>query len=321
MRVLILGLGVIGTTYGYAFQKAGHDVENFIRENKKAVTPKTLKVDLLDGRFSSKGENVSGEYSVSVSEPGREYDFIIVRVPSGKLAEAIITLKENHIKGTLLLFCNFWNNRTEIEQIVKGYSYIIGFPTAGGRMNGDKLECVLFDNIKLETKEKAGIKTYDKLTELLNSANIKTETAYDMIEWIWIHMAINAGVTSTAAKDGVVENPYLLATQLMDNSKALSEAVLTIRETVKIVKARGVDLKKYNNELLPYKVPSWLAGIIMKKMFRDNELTRKIMLLHSDIDDIVYSCSCVYETGKTLGVKTPLFSEKYERIAETIAGR
>ena len=28
MNVLVVGLGVIGTTYGYLFQKAGHHVEH-----------------------------------------------------------------------------------------------------------------------------------------------------------------------------------------------------------------------------------------------------------------------------------------------------
>jgi 2-dehydropantoate 2-reductase len=185
-------------------------------------------------------------------------------------------------------------------------------------MNGDKLECVLFDNIKLESKLKANINNYDRLTELLKDADIKIETPYDIIEWIWLHMAINAGVTSTAAKCGVIENTADLATRLMDNSKALSEAVLTIRETLSIVKARGVQLKNYNSELLPYKIPSWIAGKFMKKLFGGNELTRRIMLLHSDIDDIMFGCARVYETGKALGVKTPLFSKKYERIVSCV---
>lgn len=318
MRILILGLGVIGTTYGFAFQKAGHSVEHFIRENKIATTPRNLEIDLLDGRYSSKGQEVVADYSVSITKPDSEYDFIMISVPSGKLAEAIKTLKDNHISGTLLLFSNLWNTRHEIEQIINGFPYIVGFPTAGGRKTGNKLECVLFDNIKLESQEKANISNYDKLVVLLKDADIKVETPFDMIEWIWIHMAINAGVTLTAAKNGIIENPAELATRLMNSSDALSETVLTIRETLEIVKARGVILKKYNNELLPYKIPPWIAGRLMKKLFSGNELTRRIMVLHSDIDDIMFGCTCVYRTGKTLGVKTPLFREKYEKILKAL---
>jgi ketopantoate reductase len=35
MRIAILGLGVIGTTYAYALQKAGHDTFHIVREGKQ----------------------------------------------------------------------------------------------------------------------------------------------------------------------------------------------------------------------------------------------------------------------------------------------
>lgn len=40
MDILIIGLGVIGTTYGSVFKEAGHNVEHYIREgsNKKDIT-------------------------------------------------------------------------------------------------------------------------------------------------------------------------------------------------------------------------------------------------------------------------------------------
>ena len=103
-------------------------------------------------------------------------------------------------------------------------------------------------------------------------------------------MAINAGVTSTAAREGKIDDSNRLARELMADSKALTMAVKCIRETLKTVSARGVDLKKYNNEILPYKIPSGIAGVAMKKLFAGNELTSRIMTLHCDVNDIVYGC-------------------------------
>ena len=59
MRIAILGLGVIGTTYAYAFQKAGHQVEHVLRDSKRNNAPNSLSVDLLDGRYHSKGTNTT----------------------------------------------------------------------------------------------------------------------------------------------------------------------------------------------------------------------------------------------------------------------
>ena len=157
-------------------------------------------------------------------------------------------------------------------------------------MQEDHLDGVLFDHLMLESEQKAHISNYSDLTTLLSSADLKWEVPHDMVEWIWIHMAINAGVTSTAARSGNLENPEELALNLMNSSSELSLAIKAIREALKVVEARGVNLKLYKAELLPYKIPAWIAGKAMKIMFAKNELTRKIMTLHKDEQDIFYCC-------------------------------
>ncbi len=314
MKICVLGLGVIGTTYGYIFQKAGHQVEHLVRENKKQDVPSKLDITILDGRYNNKGEEKIDTYAVNLAKPNSSYDFIFLSVASGKIKDAIVTLSQNNITGSLVLFCNFWSSREEIERIVGNFKYIIGFPTAGGSLIQQKLNCVLFDHIMLESEEKAIIPNYKDLVELLKSTDIKTEIPYDIVEWIWLHMAINAGVTSTAAREGKIDDPKQLASNLMRDSHALSIAVKSIRETVKVVKARGVNLNLYKNELLPYKIPSAIAGIVMKQMFAKNELTSRIMTLHNDVKDIMYGCKSIYEAGKREKLDLPLFYSNMDQI-------
>ena len=97
MKIAILGLGVIGTTYAYAFQKAGHQVEHVLRDSKRNNAPKSLSVDLLDGRYHSKGENKHDTYEVHVAESVFEYDFIFLSVRHGFIKEAVETLRKNNI--------------------------------------------------------------------------------------------------------------------------------------------------------------------------------------------------------------------------------
>jgi len=314
MKICIVGLGVIGTTYGYVFQKAGHQVEHLLREEKKSKAPGSLNISLLDGRYNKKGEERRDQYTVNLAKPNTEYDFIILSVASGKIKDAVATLSQNHIRGSLILFCNFWNSREEMNEIVGAYPYIIGFPTAGGRLLQNNLDCVLFNHIMLESEEKTNISNYKALTALLASADLKTEIPHDMVEWIWIHMAINAGVTSSAAREGKIDHPAQLALNLMNNTHALSITVKAIRETIQVVKARGVDLSFYKNELLPYRIPAAFAGILMKRMFKTNELTRRIMTLHSDVGDMLYGCKCVYETGKLKHLELPIFYSTMDKI-------
>ena len=116
MKICILGLGVIGTTYGYVFKKAGHQVEHLRREMNNPNVPSSLDVKILDGRYAKKGEEKSDKYIVNIAKPNTEYDFIILSVASGKIKDAITTLNKNNITGSLILFCNFWYSREEIEK-------------------------------------------------------------------------------------------------------------------------------------------------------------------------------------------------------------
>lgn len=316
MKICILGLGVIGTTYGYIFQRSGYETVHWLRENKRSAVPNQISIHLFDGRTAKKGIETDGLYHISLAQPDTAYNFIIVSVACGKLKEAIETIKENGLTGSILLFCNFWNNRSDIETLLDKHPYIIGFPTAGGLMEHGKLNCVVFDHIMLESKGKANISNYGDLSDILNTSGIHAEIPYDMVEWIWLHMAINGGVTSTAALNGSLEHPRRLALDLMNDPRALAEAVRTIRETLKIVSARGVDLKKYRNELLPYQLPAALAGVAMKRMFSRNELTRRIMILHNDVSDILYGCTCLYQTAKEMGLNLPGYYQKMEYILQ-----
>ena len=53
----------------------------------------------------------------------------------------------------------------------------------------------------------------------------------------------------------------------------------------------------------------------MKVMFAKNELTRKIMTLHNDKQDIFYCCQSVYHTGQELGVKMPILEANMKGIS------
>lgn len=313
MRIMILGLGVIGTIYGYTFQKAGHNVEHFIRKNKRDCIHKKVDIKMLDGRYNKKGENKKDIYTVNLAQPNNNYDFILISVSAGKLESAIETLNKNNINGTIILFNGIWEEKNSINKIMNKRKYILGYPVAGGNIKDTTLDCVLFDHIMLEGDSKSNIDNYSNLIKLFSSADIKVEVPFDMLEWIWLHMAINAGVITTAAKYGNVSDTTQSARILMNSTSALSETVITIREAIKVIQARGVSLKKYNNELIAYKFPSKLAGIIMKQMFKTNELTRRIMELHNNTDDLCYVCKSIYDKGKELGVNTPLLSEKYKK--------
>ena len=92
-----------------------------------------------------------------------EYDFIFLSVSHGFVKEAVEILRKNNVKGTLVFFCNFWDTRKEVEEWAGDYVYILAFPTAGGHMQENHLDGVLFDHLMLEGEQKAHISNYADL--------------------------------------------------------------------------------------------------------------------------------------------------------------
>lgn len=318
MNILIVGLGVIGSTYGYLFQSAGHKTEHLLRKDSKNNSIKTLDISMLDGRKSKKGEMVSDTYTITHSENNKCYDLIFVSVPEGGISDVLQTLRDKNISGPILLFCGIQQTHAQLIHMLYGYDYIIGYPVAGGNIQNNRLNCCVFDHVMMESRGGSQSKAYEKVISLFKSCNIKTEIPYDMVEWIWLHMAINAGVISVAGRYGDICNTSESAELVMNSSKLLSEAVYSIRETTKIIASCGVSLKNYSNELLPYKIPAGLAGVIMKKMFSSNQLTRKIMTLHNNLSDLLFVCNNLYELGKKNGVDAPIFYNNYSIVLNKI---
>ncbi|MFC3931630.1 ketopantoate reductase family protein [Streptococcus dentapri] len=310
MKILIVGLGVIGSTYGHLFEKAGHEVEHLIRKDSPKADIKSLAVELLDGRISDKGSTIRDSYRIK-SYTARTYDFIFISIPEGGLTGVLADLEVRGISGTLLVNCGIWQDKDSLDSMMQGWNYILGYPVAGGNIKNNLLTCCVFDHFMLEREEKAAIPNYQELVQLFEDCSIKLEQPYDMLEWIWLHMAINAGVISAIGKYGDMTNTTASVEQAIASSKALREAVIAIRETSRIVAARGVILRNYANELLPYKIPTFLSVPLMKRMFAKKVLTRKIITLHNNLSDLLFVCQCLYDSGKAQAISAPHFYEAY----------
>ncbi|TCD53843.1 ketopantoate reductase family protein [Alloscardovia theropitheci] len=314
MRICILGLGVIGTTYGYAFSQAGHHVDHVLRDESSLIAPRTLNIHLYDCRAHRPANTHIHSYDVHLAPIHSHYDFIFISVRNGLLQQAVDTIRSNRLTGTLVIFCNLWDNRSDIESIVDGYPYILAFPTAGGYKYHGAIDSVLLDHVMVENPKNTTCSSYHDLMSLFTHAHIQVETPHDMLEWIWIHMAINAAVTATIGRNGDVSRPQILADEFMKDAHALQRAILTVRETLHTVEARGVDLSLYHTEVRPYMMPSWGASHVMKYMFAHNEPARRIMLMHNDMNDIMYACHNVYRTGEDYHLDMPYFYEAMDTI-------
>ncbi|WP_243106916.1 ketopantoate reductase family protein [Actinomyces lilanjuaniae] len=320
MDVLVIGLGVIGTTYGYLFHKAGHDVEHLVRGSSPRAGTTSLEVDLLDGRRAPRGTASRDSYEVRPRTHER-YDLIVVSVPYKDVATVMQDLGTLGVEGPVLLCGGFWGERSELEELTSGRGTVLGYPVAGGRMRDGVLSCCVFDHFMLEREDTArldhpdspdGPDGYGKVEALFRSCGIALEHPHDMLEWTWLHMAVNAGVVSVAGVYGDTNDTAAAAEKMMGSSTILAHVVKAVREASRIVEARGVELRRYRGDLLPYRLPAVVSAPMMRRMFSRNVLTRRIMTLHTNMADLLAVCRDVYEYGRRSGVSAPVFYEAYE---------
>ncbi|MEE1296328.1 MAG: 2-dehydropantoate 2-reductase N-terminal domain-containing protein [Bifidobacterium sp.] len=312
MHILVIGLGVIGTTYGYLFQRAGLSVEHYVRASSARYGVRQVTVEMLDGRANGTPQWTRGTYHVH-PRSRTDYDFILVSVPGGGIASVARELRELGVTGTLVFACGIWQDRAFVGQAAGGYPYVLGYPVAGGRMEDGMLRCCVTGEFQMEAPSRADIPDYGKLERLFAAAGVTLRHPYDMLQWIWLHMAVNAGVVAVAASHGGTSDPTAAAERLMGSVPLLRETVRCIRQTCRIVASRGVPLWRFAHTLLPYALPTWLAAPLMRRLFARDAVTRDIMTLHHDERDLLYVCSNVYGTGRRNRVRAPLFYDDYRR--------
>jgi 2-dehydropantoate 2-reductase len=134
MKTLVVGTGIIGTTWGWALSNAGINVTHLVRPGNKDRYKDGVTLDLLEGRKGHKKKNVV-KYelkcveTISASDP---YDLIIVSVNFNKIDAVLDQLVPLSGDALFLIFGANWFGVNPIEKHLPKERYLLGFPRGGG---------------------------------------------------------------------------------------------------------------------------------------------------------------------------------------------
>jgi 2-dehydropantoate 2-reductase len=310
MKVLIIGRGVVGTIYGWALSQAGNDVTHVVRRDG---LPATAALDLLDLR-TGRAKHALVTYApktVTLISPSDGFDLVIVATRHYQAAQAIRQYAPDAPRAIFLLFTANWDGTEEYDRLLPRSSILWGYAKATGGVDAQGVLIATVDPaVRLGMLEGSDPGKFKTVTELFQKAGFILDIKPNIIEWLWVHHAINAGGIGVCLWAGGIAK----ATRSL---KTLMLGVLATREALGVVAARGVNLQSYPDATSVLNTPAWLAGLAMAFAIRLTEKGRRLLRAsHFDNspDEMKRYYFDVLQTGESRGVPMPHLSGLRKRI-------
>lgn len=304
MKILMFGRGVIATIYGWALERAGHDVEFYVRPGRAAAYGEAVDLDLFDMRRPVRGRRVVRRWAVRLREelgPGHDFELIVLSVPHHRLAEAAAFLAPRAGGATVLVFGNIWAEPLSAIGALPADQVAWGFPQAGGGfgadgvLRGTLLPSVMFDAFRRPPTERERA-----VRQAFREAGCRPREQPDFRGWLWLHFAFNAGLHAQGLRRGSLA-------ELAGATGDLREALLASRELLPLVAARGVDLRRHRGSVLPLRAPAWLTAPVLAWLIARFAPIRANFAAHSDPEagEPRAICRDTLAEARRLGVAVP----------------
>jgi ketopantoate reductase len=302
-NILVIGAGVIGTTYSWQLSLAGFNLAHLVRESKKDYYRENgIAIKCLDQRHGRKKtiQTVYRPDIVTNLEAKNSYDYIIVSVNSQQLKDILPFLKERSGVSTVVFLQNMRLGEDElIETYLPHSCYIIAYPfKAGGGRDNSGIDIVIFGNALSNTVlgEKDGKITphLRQLESMLRKADMNPKIITNIIPYIRTHYIWAAASIGSYLKAGSYRK--------FTSYRIIKESYLAMREGWKICEKQGIN----PHSVAPtcyYYLPLWLMVPFTQIMYRDEGMRRMFEghIRHSpeEMNTMYYD---VLKLGNSMGI-------------------
>ncbi len=190
MKILFIGRGTIGTLYAWAFEKAGHTVEFYVRPGRKVQYGSHVNLEIWDARRSKKDRLVKEKWPIVTYEEIKEnhdYDLIFMSVNPEQVSSVVKYLAPRVGNATVLFFNNFWQDPKAAVAPIPHSQIVCGFPGAGGGFEGYTLYGGLYKTVQFGSFESVPTKRDLEVRKLFAQAGFKIMVQKDLQSWLWNH--------------------------------------------------------------------------------------------------------------------------------------
>ncbi|MET8850846.1 2-dehydropantoate 2-reductase N-terminal domain-containing protein [Amycolatopsis sp. NPDC004625] len=308
MKILMFGRGVIATVYGWALERAGHDIGFYVRPGRASAFGEAVDLDLLDARKRPWGQRVVESWPVRYREeltPGHDYDLIVLSVPHHRLPEAAGFLAPRVGNATVLVFGNIWAEPLTAIGALPADRVAWGFPFAGGGFGEDGvLRGTLLPSVVFGTLDGPPTERERTTRRVFHEAGLRLREKRDFRAWLWRHFAMNVGLHAQGLRRGTLAD-------LPGATAAFREALLITRELRPVLAARGVDVRR------GFRAPTWLTAPAFAWSSAHVPLVRRSFDGHADpaAEEPRAVCRDALAEAQRLGVAVPRLEASFAGAA------
>lgn len=312
----MFGRGAIATVHGWALHQAGHDVEFYVRPGRAATYGEAVDLELHDTRHRVWGPRVVERWPVRYREelePDHDFDLIVLSVPHYRLAEAAAFLVPRVGRATVLVFGNVWAEPLAAIGALPVEQVVWGFPQAGGGFGEDGvLRGTLLPAVVFGTLDQPPTDRGRAVRQAFREAGFRPRERPDFRGWLWIHFVADAGLHAQGLRRGSLA-------ELAGAAGDLREALLTSRELLPLLEARGLDLRRHRRGGLLFRAPAWLTARVLAWLTAHVPPVRTSFEVHSDPDarEPREVCRDVLAEARRLGLAVPRLEAAEPNFART----
>jgi 2-dehydropantoate 2-reductase len=304
MKTLVVGTGIIGTTWGWALSNAGLDVTHLVRPGNKDRYKNGVTLDLLDGRKGHKKKNVV-KYdlkcveTISASNP---YDLIIVSVSFNKIDAVLDQLVPLSGDAFFLIFGANWFGVEPIEKRLPGERYLLGFPRGGGtQQDGTHYSVAMDSSVFLGEVDGERTEKLQRMESLFAQADFNADIPDNILHLLWTSHAIAIGFGVGIAQTGDL-NVFLR------HRTALIHAYNATREIFELCRLRGADPYKALSLSALYKLPPWLFAFAVQTFSAYDPGLKRVLTRLSQPNNEKELRAAMLKTAEELKFDMPLLS-------------
>ena len=311
MKILVVGLGVIGTGYGWAFRDAQHDVTHLLRPGRAGHVDRYY-LDILDmrpGRPRRRKAIYRPAVTEAVSADDR-YDFVLVPVKHYQLVDTVRELKAALPDGRFVLCSANWEGLAGVDAVLPREQYMWVYPASTGGHEEDLLVFNLSPQYRAGPIDGGLPPWTSRVEDFLDSVDMKPDRKPDMRDWLWLHFAQAAGTLGSVINAGGLQPFY-------EDEAGLRDCMVpAVRECLAVLAARGVDPAAYP-EVAPYlTMPAEQVAATTKATAATPWVQRTLRAGHflENAAEMRRFYLDVLATGEELGVPMPVMQSFRERV-------